>query len=262
MTSSPWPQRIQRAEELIQQHDFAVEILNFYIQLTTFQERLQGELNQRSPQRTAIDDELTEAEVSDLTSGFESFLAFIKEFGPKQLVEVSEELRARGPKFWSHFLRESWSAPLPSSPSGFLAQAFLQPYAELSRSRAAKRSPHAYAICPFCGRKPICGVLRPMGEGGARSMVCSFCSAEWDFRRLVCPGCGEENDRKLPIFTADQFPYIRVECCESCKTYLKTIDLTKNGHAEPVVDELAAVPLDLWAQERGYAKLQKNILGM
>jgi FdhE protein len=101
-----------------------------------------------------------------------------------------------------------------------------------------------------------------MGDGASRSLVCSFCLAEWEFRRLVCPGCGEENDKKLPVFTADDFDYIRVECCESCKTYIKTVDLTKNGHAEPVVDELASAPLDLWVQERGYAKLQCNLMGM
>ena len=40
------------------------------------------------------------------------------------------------------------------------------------------------------------------GDGGARSMICSFCVAEWEFRRIVCPGCGEENDRHLAVFTA------------------------------------------------------------
>jgi len=119
-----------------------------------------------------------------------------------------------------------------------------------------------YAFCLFCRRKPSVGVLRQMGEGASRSLICSFCAAEWNFRRLVCPGCGEEDDKKLPVFTASDFDYIRVECCESCKTYLKTIDLTKNGRAEPLVDELASVPLDLWAREHGYAKLQPNLLGM
>ena len=104
--------------------------------------------------------------------------------------------------------------------------------------------------------------MRQMGDGAARSLICSFCMAEWQFRRLVCPGCGEENDKKLPVFTASDFDYIRVECCDSCNTYIKTVDLTKNGHAEPIVDELASAPLDLWARDRGYAKLQSNLLGM
>jgi FdhE protein len=101
-----------------------------------------------------------------------------------------------------------------------------------------------------------------MGDGGSRSMVCSFCLAEWEFRRIVCPGCAEENEKKLAVFTATDFDYIRVECCDTCKTYIKTVDLTKNGRAEPLVDELASAPLDLWAREHGYAKLQNNLLGM
>ena len=44
--------------------------------------------------------------------------------------------------------------------------------------------------------------------------------------------------------------------------YIKTVDLTKYGLAIPVVDELATIPLNLWAQENGYTKLQLNLLGM
>ena len=36
----------------------------------------------------------------------------------------------------------------------------------------------------------------------------------------------------------------------------------KNGLAVPCVDELATVPLNLWAEENGYDKLQRNILGL
>jgi len=53
-----------------------------------------------------------------------------------------------------------------------------------------------------------------------------------------------------------------VECCDTCHTYIKSIDLSKNGLADPLVDELASVPLDLWAQDRGYAKLHPNLLAM
>ena len=105
-------------------------------------------------------------------------------------------------------------------------------------------------------------MLRQLGDGGSRSLICSFCLAEWQFRRIVCPNCAEENPDKLPVFTAGELPNVRVECCDTCKSYMKTIDLTKNGLAEPVVDEIAAIPLDLWAQERGYTKLQPNLLQM
>jgi len=64
------------------------------------------------------------------------------------------------------------------------------------------------------------------------------------------------------VYTAEDFEHVRVECCDSCQRYLKTVDLTKSGLAEPLVDEIAAVPLDLWAQERGYTKLQSNLMQM
>jgi formate dehydrogenase maturation protein FdhE len=53
-----------------------------------------------------------------------------------------------------------------------------------------------------------------------------------------------------------------VETCDTCHCYIKTIDLTKDGRAVPVVDELAAIPLSLWAAENGYSKVRANLLGL
>ncbi|HEY3971614.1 MAG TPA: formate dehydrogenase accessory protein FdhE [Candidatus Sulfotelmatobacter sp.] len=264
MTKSPWQRRIQRAQELASPHAFAAEILGFYIRIARFQEELNRELRVvLQPPISSIDRDLTPAELFELSSRFDSFVFMAEAYGPKLLAEVSRELRSRGPQFCAELLQSVWAAYAPADAQDLLAQAFLQPYAELLRSHAALRPRStSYALCPFCNRKPGFGVLRQMGDGGARSMVCTFCLAEWEFRRIVCPGCGEENDKKLAVFTADDFDYIRVECCDSCKTYTKSIDLTKNGRAEPVVDELASAPLDLWARERGYAKLRVNLLGL
>ena len=264
MPLSPWQRRIQRAQELASQHPFAAEILGFYVHVASYQEELHLRLSAvlQSPGPSA-DRSLTASELSELSSKFEPFLSMAEAHGPNPLAGLSHELRAQGRDAWSDLLRDSWKAHSPSDAPGLLAQAFLQPYAELLRSRAQLHpSESTYALCPFCHRKPTLGVLRQMGDGGARSMVCSFCLAEWEFRRIVCPGCGEENDKKLAVFTASAFDYIRVECCDSCKTYIKTVDLTKNGRAEPLVDELASAPLDLWAREHGYAKLQANLMGM
>jgi formate dehydrogenase accessory protein FdhE len=115
---------------------------------------------------------------------------------------------------------------------------------------------------PCTGHKPLCSVLRPEGEGGKRFLVCAVCAHEWEFNRLRCPACGNEDKDTLPVYTNDQFPYIRIEACDACHTYLKSIDMTKNGLAVPEVDELAAVALDLWAADKGYAKLHPNLLGL
>jgi FdhE protein len=62
------------------------------------------------------------------------------------------------------------------------------------------------------------------------------------------------------VYTAEELKHVRVESCDSCRTYIKTVDMTKMGRAEPIVDEMAAIPLDLWAERQGYAKLQRNLL--
>jgi FdhE protein len=110
--------------------------------------------------------------------------------------------------------------------------------------------------------RPLCSVLRPEGDGGKRTMMCAVCFAEWEFNRIRCPGCGEEDEKKLPVYTAAQFGWVRIEACDSCRSYVKSIDLTKNGLAVPEVDEIAAVALDVWAAEQGYFKLCPNLFNL
>jgi formate dehydrogenase accessory protein FdhE len=133
----------------------------------------------------------------------------------------------------------------------------------IRRVQAPVREPIAPGFtrntCPCCGGLPVAAVLRPEGEGGKRYLLCSLCLTEWEFRRMLCPHCGEEKHDKLPIYTAGEFPHIRVEACDSCRHYLKAIDLTVDGRAVPEVDEMAAVVLDLWAAEQGYTKIALNL---
>jgi len=147
--------------------------------------------------------------------------------------------------------------------SRFVALAFLRPYVEYLAGRADTPPPVVRRpVCPLCGSKPLAGVLRPEGDGGKRSLVCSFCSTEWDYLRIACPACEESRDDKVCVYVASQLAHVRVEACETCRAYIKTVDLTRDGLAVPEVDELAAIPLTLWAEERGYAKVCRNTLGM
>ncbi len=267
MAKTPWQQRIQRAGELSGQHPFAAEILDFYVQMARFQEGLYHRLENAAGSKTEVlsgERVFGPPELRELVSSFGTFLTVVEEKGPARLAETAHELRGRGNESWSNFLDACWSsAESATEPQEFLARAFLQPYAEFVRTRVPLQwDGHTYSLCPFCNRKPGLGILRQQGDGGRRSLLCSFCEAEWEFRRIVCPGCGEEDNRKLPVYTAAEFDYIRVECCDTCKRYIKTVDLTKNGHAEPVVDEIASAPLDLWAQEHGYSKLELNVVGI
>ena len=159
-------------------------------------------------------------------------------------------------------LMERIAAPEALQETEYLWHLLRQPVAERKARLCGTVPATVQPLCPRCGEKPVAAVLRPEGEGGKRFLLCSLCSSEWEFRRLLCPHCGEEDQEKLAIYGAEQFPHVRVEACDSCRVYLKAIDLTRDGLAIPEVDELAAVSLDLWAAEHGYTKLQVNIAGL
>ena len=262
MSNTPWQRRIARAEFLSRRHPFAAEILGFYVHLARFQEGMRERLRvETSGSVAAISPDPVQPR---LLACFGPFLSIVEQVGPERLAEIARSLREEE-KSWPGLLSSCWSAPdFPQdSPQTLLAAAFLQPYAELLRSRTqGLGAGHFTSFCPFCMRKAGLSVLRQQGDGASRSLLCSFCLEEWNFRRIICAACGEEDSRKLPVYSAAEFEHIRVECCDSCKRYIKSIDLTKDGLAEPIVDELASAPLDLWAQERGYSKIQLNLLGL
>jgi FdhE protein len=272
-----WQKRIRRAEHLAQQHPFGAEILGFYIHTARFQEGLYQRLEGGSagvPPAVlpAIEQWASRPFFGQQDAGatrillarFPQFLSLVEEKAPARLAQVAHDLRSSGPNSWTDLFTRCWTnVDSPTDPQEFLVLAFFQPCAEFARSQAnLQLEGYKSLFCPFCNRKPAAGILRQQGDGGRRSLLCGFCLTEWEFRRVICPGCGQEDHAKLPVYTAAELPYIRVECCDACQTYIKCIDLTKNGLADPLVDELASVPLNLWAQEHGYAKLHLNLLGM
>jgi FdhE protein len=77
----------------------------------------------------------------------------------------------------------------------------------------------------------------------------------------VCVACGEVDDKRLGYFHTPELDHLRVDVCESCRSYVKSVDLAKLGVAVPLVDEIVGAPLDAWARDRGYAKVELNLLG-
>ena len=265
-----WQERIERAERLASQHEFAREILEFYKKIASFQETLYLELSKGSTRQSAngsargVRDSL---DMSALLPHFPAFLSLVEDEAPAALSDAARQTAALAENSWSAGLEEYWrSGGMDDPPAGtlgqFLARAFLQPYAELRAEEIAPVSSElTVCLCPLCGARPLAGVLRPQGDGGKRFLLCSFCSQEWEFRRILCPWCGEEAEKKLPVFVAEKFPHIRVETCDTCRHCVRTVDLTKDGNAVPIVDDLAVIPLGLWAEEYGYQRIQANLLG-
>src|ERR1700676_1565996 len=269
--------RIRRAEFLASKHPFAAEVLRFYVRIAEFQRETYAKLplNWGNQPLARPDGHIrSELNLVLLLPQFPGWLDLIVRSAPPPLPQAARERSARGSNSWVAAFGDFWTfggrASSRTTPAEtqinplneFLFLGFLHPYCEFLA--AHQPEPQLEAVsqeCPRCASRPLLGVLRPEGDGGKRRMMCSFCLQEWDFRRIYCPACGEEDEKKLPVYVAEQFPHIRVEACDTCKVYLRTIDLTKDGNAVPIVDDLAAIPLSLWAQEHNYTRLQPNLLG-
>jgi FdhE protein len=152
-----------------------------------------------------------------------------------------------------------------------VAGAHLRAAAELYRTRAAgddvsaerrAEPPESSAFCPDCAGPPRVAARRaaPESDGALRFLVCADCGTEWRVARVLCPHCGEERPEKLPVFENDRYPAHRIEACETCRHYVKSIDLTVDARPIPEVDDLLSISLDLWAAEQGWTRIGPAII--
>jgi FdhE protein len=111
--------------------------------------------------------------------------------------------------------------------------------------------------CPICGSEPYIAELKNEGGSeGARFLVCSSCNFEWRFNRLKCPFCENENHENLRYFYAEkEGKAYRIDVCDSCKKYIKTIDTNELGEEViPIIEDAGTLFLDVLAQNEGYTK--------
>ena len=147
----------------------------------------------------------------------------------------------------------------------YLTRAALRPYVEVLRGAAiAPDRIHRRGQCPFCGSAPAMGARREgsLMEGAKRMLACALCGGEWLFGRILCPGCFEGDPRRLPSFQADRHPRVRIEACETCRRYVKSLDLSEDARPIPEVDDLLSLSLDLWAREQGFERIEPGLAGL
>ncbi|GAB4435375.1 MAG: hypothetical protein OHK0040_06540 [bacterium] len=110
--------------------------------------------------------------------------------------------------------------------------------------------------CPFCGRK---AGLSQIGENGKRRLICHFCWTEWEYPRIKCFNC-EKEASEYALFEVDRHE-IRVDYCNSCKNYVKTVFFEFSD--EPyVIWDLKTLSLDDWAISKGYKKPTPSLVGI
>lgn len=231
---SPWEQRARRARFLADGFAAAREILIFYAGLAEWQGNVAPHLSS----------------FSKLAGVIPSLLDYVHRAAPPPLAQAAKEFNAADA---DRLLGDYWETRATHSMSDFFARAALQPYAA---------SLPTGLDCPWCAQPPQAGCLRPQGDGLAFELVCSLCMRRRLFPRTRCPGCDSASESTIANYTAEEFPHMRLLACENCKGFLLIANLQRDPAAIPEVDELAALPLSLWAVQHGYHKLLPNLAGV
>jgi formate dehydrogenase maturation protein FdhE len=232
----------QRALHLAQDHPGSAELLLFAAGLLKAQSSVRA------------------AELSAVPPAARPVLEYCARKGPPELAADARKALSGG---FDERIRAYWE----TGEYDYLARAALAPYARMLREIGQSPGRGVSGTCVFCGggawvssRKIPPGP--GTGEGAMRLLHCALCAFTWQVGRIRCPSCGEEDPEKLPSYTAPQHAGVRIEACETCKTYVKSIDLTFDARRVPEIDELLALSLDLWAVEQGYRRLEPGLAGL
>jgi FdhE protein len=226
----PWAAHRRRAEVLRERYGFASQMLTLYIALT---EAWSG----------STPDDVVERVVKATIAT-----------GPPLLADEVRGLDA-------DVVMAAWLDGGDLSPvEQYLARACLVPQHKHAVTPLGER------LCPHCGGLPQLS-FRQISEplvSEPRLLLCSRCAEVWSLSRSACAFCGETESAQRPLYAEEDGklpPHLGIDACLSCRHYLIDVDVGRDREAVPEVDELAALPLDLYAADQGLTKITPNIMG-
>jgi FdhE protein len=275
---SPWAGRRLRAEALRARHPFAAEPLTLYLALLPVQEDAWSSALVSPPPP----DELPRWALARVLP---AVVAATVAAGPAALGEAAADRIAEGA---AGDALAGWLAGAELDPlDQYLARVSLGPVLEALGDQAGAActgwpgAGERAERCPSCGGPPQLSCLASTGESlvsGPRSLLCARCGTSWGCSRSVCPACGERGEEQLQVYAEHLegpvsgrsngdgdarpvFPHLRIAACSTCSRYLVEVDMARDARAVPEVDELAALPLDLYAADQGLTKVIPNLMG-
>jgi hypothetical protein len=282
VATSPWAASRRRAEELRERRPFAADVLTLYLALLDVWDATWPAVSAVPPAPEALAGWAAERVLPRVV---EVSVKYGPEPLAKALADVADEdLRDGGAELLTAWLAGAELAPVER----YLARAALRgPLAGLAGADAdavgaacaSDPAQRGGRRCPMCGGPPQLSFRTDAADplvSGRRRLQCARCAQSWGFSSSTCPSCGETVGAKRTIYSehgerpqvgrgngaaAATFPHMRVEGCDSCARYLIDVDLGRDPRAVPEVDELAALPLDLYAAEQGISKITPNLMG-
>jgi FdhE protein len=144
----------------------------------------------------------------------------------------------------------------------FLAKNTLRPFFEAYANELKDHVDQEHWLknyCPVCGSKPFMAELSE--KEGKRFLICPSCGYKWRFARIRCPYCNNNNHKTLRYFYTEKGGRAyRVDVCDKCKRYIKTIDAKELGEEViPTIEDVGTMYLDLLAEKQGYNREEKNL---
>ena len=209
----------------------------------------------------------------DLTRPREYFNSLIS-IAEKRMPEVAQNIIdiVKSPEFdWEKIIRASFDRKIEKTDAqestaerepednidliDLFIEESLRPELEcvaLKYTKIIAKSGWSEGYCPVCGKEPKIGEIREEEEG-KRYLFCHQCGVKWYFHRIKCPFCGNEEQHSLAYFEVEGEERYRVDVCNKCRRYIKTVELPKSSE-EPNLDveDIATLHRDMIAYDEGY----------
>ncbi len=153
-------------------------------------------------------------------------------------------------------------AGLPCDKDELAALLFLisRPYfLNLRQAYPLDGSQWEHGRCPLCSAQ---AALSSVIEGPARRLHCSFCGTFGPYRFIGCPNCGAVDPKKLNTILSDGESGFRLTTCEDCHTYVKVVESSILEKMSFDLADMASLPLDIIAQEKGYTRTVPNPISL
>ncbi len=241
-------------EDIIGQKPHLTDTLRFYEKAVKFLETMRESPVKAGPHQNAYAPEL-------IGKIFERFSSFIElpegSLTPlKQAMELGEIDFARLP------LGEVPAFSLPYAEDDLFMLLFLlsKPYfIALRESRSLDDRTWEEGRCPVCRAQPTVSWI---GDNGRREVSCSYCGTTGYVARTGCPVCQAVDASKQNILEFEREEGFKINTCDLCRSYLKTVDAGMILRLTPELADLVSLPLDIVVQEKGYARRSPNPVGM
>ena len=171
-----------------------------------------------------------------------------RKFSIKVLVE---KIVARNEENWQKLATElNVSKNILRKVGEYISAPYLELCAEYFNKKLKKQK-WEQPFCPICGSYPSMAIVNDKKD--YRILWCRLCDTEWKFKKDTCPFCLTNKLKQIKyIFPPEKSPN-RIDACDKCKRYLKTIDeqlIIKKPNL--VVENLASYRHDLIALQQGY----------